>query len=105
MTTMLTDVQPTLADVFTAQARLRPYLAPTPLVAAPALAEALGLDVRLKLETLQPIGAFKVRGGINLVAAIEQGAEPRPAGSFAPPRPVTTVSRSPTLRGCSATRR
>jgi threonine dehydratase len=71
---------PTLADVFTARARIRPYLNPTPLVAAPALAEHLGLDVRLKLETLQPIGAFKVRGGVNLVRAIEAGAEPRPRG-------------------------
>src|SRR5262249_20433480 len=40
----------------------------------------LGLDVRLKLEVLQPTGAFKVRGGINLVAAIHGGAEPRPHG-------------------------
>src|SRR5436309_15963538 len=71
---------PTLADAFVARDRLRPYLRPTPLVAAPALAEALGLEVRLKLETLQPIGAFKVRGGVNLVAAIQQGAEPRPRG-------------------------
>src|SRR5207249_5872698 len=71
---------PSLGDVFVARARIRPYLKPTPLVAAPALAEHLGLDVRLKLETLQPIGAFKVRGGINLVAAIEDGAEPRPRG-------------------------
>src|SRR4051794_18024181 len=71
---------PSLADIFVARERLRPYLRPTPLVAAPALAEALGLDVRLKLESLQPIGAFKVRGGINLVAAIAEGLEPRPAG-------------------------
>lgn len=70
----------TLADVFAARARIRPYLPPTPLVAAPALAEHLGLDVRLKLETVQPVGAFKVRGGVNLVAAITEGAEPRPHG-------------------------
>jgi threonine dehydratase len=74
------DRLPALSDVFVARERLRPYLRPTPLVAAPALAEALGLDVRLKLETLQPIGAFKVRGGINLVGAIAEGEEPRPAG-------------------------
>jgi threonine dehydratase len=80
VTTTVTELRPTLADVFAARARLRPYLAPTPLVEAPALAEALGLEVRLKLETLQPIGAFKVRGGVNLVAAIEEGVEPRPAG-------------------------
>jgi threonine dehydratase len=71
---------PTLGDVFLARERLRPYLRPTPLVAAPALAEALGLDVRLKLETLQPIGAFKVRGGINLVTALAEGGEPCPSG-------------------------
>jgi threonine dehydratase len=71
---------PTLADVFLARARIRAHLRPTPLVQAPALAERLGLEVRLKLETLQPIGAFKVRGGINLVRAIHEGAEPRPAG-------------------------
>src|SRR5712692_2584613 len=71
---------PTLADVFSARARLRPHLAPTPLAKAPALADYLGLDVRLKLEVLQPTGAFKVRGGINLVAAIDAGAEPRPRG-------------------------
>ena len=73
-------VAPTLADVFAARARLRPHLAPTPLAVAPALADHLDLDVRLKLEVLQPTGAFKVRGGINLVAAIDGGAEPRPRG-------------------------
>jgi threonine dehydratase len=71
---------PTLADVYVARDRLQPFLRPTPLLAVPALAEHLGLDVRLKLESLQPIGAFKVRGGISLVAAIEAGAEPRPRG-------------------------
>ncbi len=71
---------PALADVFAARARLRPHLKPTPLIAVPALAEHLGLEVRLKLETLQPIGAFKVRGGLNLVSAIHDGAEGRPRG-------------------------
>ena len=76
----LSTAAPTLADVFTARARLRPYLRPTPLVEAPALSEHLGLEVRLKLDTLQPIGAFKLRGGINLVKSIDEGAEPRPRG-------------------------
>jgi threonine dehydratase len=74
------ETVPTLADVYAARGRLRPYLKPTPLVAAPALSEQLGLEARLKLETLQPIGAFKVRGGINLVGAIHDGAEPTPRG-------------------------
>ncbi len=79
-TTARAVAPPTLVDVFAAKGRIRPHLRPTPLVAAPALAEYLGLDVRLKLETVQPIGAFKVRGGLNLVGAIDQGAEPRPRG-------------------------
>lgn len=46
---------------------LRGYLraSPTPLVQHPAFAQALGVDAWLKLETAQPTGAFKVRGGIN----------------------------------------
>jgi threonine dehydratase len=39
----------------------------TPLVRINKLSEALGCDYYLKLENLQPVGAFKVRGGVNLV--------------------------------------
>ena len=44
-------------------------LAPTPLVPAPAL----GDDVLLKLETLQPTGSFKVRGGLAALSRAEGG--------------------------------
>ena len=60
---------PTLGDVFQARARIMPYLAPTPLIAPRGLAKLTDADFHLKLENLQPIGAFKVRGGVNLVAA------------------------------------
>ena len=61
--------EPTLHDVFLARQRIAPFLRPTPLLQPPALARALGCEVYLKCENLQPTGAFKVRGGINLVAA------------------------------------
>jgi threonine dehydratase len=48
-------------------ARLRP----TPLV----LAHALGEDVWLKLESLQPTGSFKVRGAIAALSALPEDAE------------------------------
>ena len=51
---------PTAADLEAAWAVVERRLAPTPLVPAPAL----GADVHLKLETLQPTGSFKVRGGL-----------------------------------------
>lgn len=61
--------EPSLADVYLARRRIAPYLRPTPLIRPAALGRDLEADVALKLENLQPIGAFKVRGGINLVAA------------------------------------
>lgn len=63
---------PTFADVLAARKRIRPYLAPTPLYAYPALNRVTGLDLWVKHENHQPIGAFKVRGGINLVAQLSQ---------------------------------
>jgi len=51
---------PTAAELDVAWAVVSQRLAPTPLVPAPAL----GDDVHLKLETLQPTGSFKVRGAL-----------------------------------------
>lgn len=59
---------PTLEDVRAARAFIAPYLPlPTPLVRPDALCALLGLDVRLKLESLLPTSAFKVRGGVDLL--------------------------------------
>lgn len=44
-----------------AQATLRPYLRPTPLVFSEPLSRRIGREVWLKLENLQPTGSFKVR--------------------------------------------
>jgi threonine dehydratase len=60
---------PTFRDVLLARQRISRHLAPTPLLRPAALSRELGMDLRLKLENLQPIGAFKVRGGLNLVSA------------------------------------
>jgi threonine dehydratase len=56
---------PTLADVFAAKIMVNKYIKPTPLIHSPGLSSALGCEVYLKLENLQPTRAFKVRGGIN----------------------------------------
>jgi threonine dehydratase len=69
---------PTFRDVLAARKRIAPYLRPSPLVERPAVSEAVGVDVRLKCECLLPTGAFKVRGGVNLVSAL--GDEERAAG-------------------------
>jgi threonine dehydratase len=62
---------PLLADVLAARQRLRGVALHTPLEASPVLAEESGsAEVRLKLELLQPTGAFKIRGAYNKVALI-----------------------------------
>ncbi len=58
---------PIYADIVAAREFISPYLPKTPLVRSHKLSEALGCDYYVKLENLQPVGAFKVRGGVNLV--------------------------------------
>jgi threonine dehydratase len=69
---------PDLADVLAARQRIAPYLGPTPLYRYPALDELTGARVWVKHENHQPVGAFKVRGGVNLVSQLS--AEERHRG-------------------------
>jgi threonine dehydratase len=61
---------PTFDDVLEARERISEHLSPTPLYAWPALAELVGTEVWVKHENHQPVGAFKVRGGVNLVSQL-----------------------------------
>jgi threonine dehydratase len=61
---------PDLADVLAARQRIAPYLRPTPLYRYPALDALTGAQVWVKHENHQPVGAFKVRGGVNLVSQL-----------------------------------
>jgi threonine dehydratase len=61
---------PDLADVLAARQRIAPYLRPTPLYRYPALDAMAGAQLWVKHENHQPIGAFKVRGGVNLVSQL-----------------------------------
>jgi threonine dehydratase len=62
--------RPTFADVLRARRIVSQYLPRTPLLPSPSLSKLLGFKVYLKYENHQPIGAFKVRGGLNLVASM-----------------------------------
>src|SRR3972149_2671382 len=66
------EQRPTLADVYRAKPAIEPYLQRTPLVHNPYLSRLMGCEAYLKLENLQPIGAFKVRGGVNLAALLPE---------------------------------
>jgi threonine dehydratase len=68
---------PTLRDVYAARKRIAGILRPTPLMRHPLLAAELGLDVHVKHENHNPTCAFKVRGGLNLVASLDSDARRR----------------------------
>lgn len=72
---------PTFTDVLLAQRRIRPYLLRTPLHSYPAINALLDTRVYIKHENYQPVGAFKVRGGINLISQLP--AEERKRGVIA----------------------
>jgi threonine dehydratase len=61
---------PTLADVLEARRRIAPHLNPTPLYSYAGLDELLGTKAFVKHENHEPVGAFKVRGGVNLVSRL-----------------------------------
>jgi threonine dehydratase len=61
---------PDLADVLAAGQRIAPYLQPTPLYRYPALDAMTGAQLWVKHENHQPVGAFKVRGGVNLASQL-----------------------------------
>ena len=57
-------------DIWAAKKRIAPYITRTPLVYSPELSERTGANIYLKLENLQAIGAFKVRGAANKILSL-----------------------------------
>jgi threonine dehydratase len=68
---------PTFDDVLAARRRIAPHLSPTPLYHYPGLDELTGCETWVKHENHQPIGAFKVRGGVNLVSCLDPAERAR----------------------------
>ena len=68
---------PTYADVVAAAPIVHRHLRPTPLYEWPALSRLLGCRYFLKHENHQPTTAFKVRGGVHLVARLPEAQKRR----------------------------
>jgi threonine dehydratase len=63
---------PTLQDVLKARQIVSHYLSRTPLHFYPALSDVLGCQAYVKHENHQPVGAFKVRGGVYLTSQLSK---------------------------------
>ena len=66
----MTRLKITLEDVRKAHAELNRYLLPTPLIRNSWLSETLGCELYLKLENMQPIGSFKIRGASYKISTL-----------------------------------
>lgn len=67
-------MRPVLADIFAAAQVIAGLADRTPLVPSPYMSGVVGADFLLKLENMQPIGAFKLRGALNAVAGAQDAA-------------------------------
>ena len=62
--------RPTLLEIMEARTRIAPFVSRTPLHHYLSLDKLIGAEVYVKHENHQRLGAFKIRGGINLVAQL-----------------------------------
>ena len=72
---------PAFTDILEAKRVVDRYLQPTPLHYYPRLSSLLGFSAFIKHENHQPIGSFKIRGGINLISRLSE--KERQAGVIA----------------------
>lgn len=70
--------QPTRAGVRDAAAKVAAILPPTPLL----VSEVRGVPVSFKAESLQPVGAFKIRGAWHRLTALDAAARERGVVAF-----------------------
>lgn len=64
-------MRPTLENITAAQDRISAIIVNTPLIPSPFLSERAGEQFLLKLEMMQPVGAFKLRGAANAVFCLK----------------------------------
>lgn len=74
---MPSPTPPTFADVLAAHKVIRRYLPRTPLHRYPALDALLGAEIYIKHENYHAIGAFKVRGGVAFMSALDETSRAR----------------------------
>ena len=71
------DDRPTFQDIIAAKRRIAPYVTRTPLHRYLSLDKLLDAEVHVKHENHQRLGAFKVRGGVNLLSQLSEDEKRR----------------------------
>ncbi|HET7864874.1 MAG TPA: threo-3-hydroxy-L-aspartate ammonia-lyase [Burkholderiaceae bacterium] len=90
-------------DIEAAAARLQGVAHRTPVLRSRTLDELLGLQVFMKAENLQRMGAFKFRGAYNSVNALSAEQRSRGVVAFSSGNHAQAVALAARMHGCQAT--
>ena len=93
---------PTLEGVRAAAARLEGVAVRTPLLWSPELSETVGSTVRLKCESLQRCGAFKLRGSYNFISQLSDQDIARGVITYSSGNHAQGVALAARIRGARA---
>ena len=91
------------ADIQAAAERLRGIAHRTPVLTSTTLDRLLGMQVFMKAENLQRMGAFKFRGGYNAVNVLSNAERARGVVAFSSGNHAQAVALAAQLHGCRAT--
>ena len=91
------------ADIESAAARLAGVAHRTPVLRSRTLDARLGMQVFMKAENFQRMGAFKFRGGYNAVSVLSPEARARGVVAFSSGNHAQAVALAAQLHGCQAT--
>lgn len=94
---------PTLRDVLDARRLLAPHLEPTPVRRYAPLDHATGAHLVVKHENLQPTGAFKVRGALNLLLRTTPAERARGVVAFSTGNHAQAVAHAARTTGTPCT--
>ncbi len=90
-------------DIELAADRLKGVAHRTPVLTSRTLDAMLGLQVFMKAENLQRMGAFKFRGGYNAVSVLSDAERARGVVAFSSGNHAQAVALAAQLHGCRAT--
>lgn len=88
-----------LTEIEAASRRLAGIIVPTPLLPADAVSEAVDAHVRLKCESLQRAGSFKIRGAHNFVSQLSDDQVAQGVITYSSGNHAQAVALAGRLRG------
>jgi threonine dehydratase len=98
----MTTFSVSISDIRTAAQRIRPHIIRTPCVSSATLSESIGVELWLKCENLQFVGAFKARGACNAVLSLTDDEAARGVVTHSSGNHAAALARAAAIRGIAA---